>query len=141
LTVEGPDRIVRALNDLTTDVARIRSVLWRELETINSYEELARQASSEEVRAFFNHLAQEEKEHVAEATMLLRRLDPGQESHFQKEYAAAHFTGAAPAAAKPNPVEDLRLPRDPSRTPYAIPAPPSPIASGLTVGSLRRRAP
>ncbi len=152
LTVEVPARIVATvLNDLTTDVARVRTVLWRELETINHYEELARQASSDEVKAFFQHLAQEEKEHVAEATLLLRRLDPGQELFFQKDYAAGHFNGAAaakpvpPPVAAPKPtavaVEDLRLPRDLSRTPYAIPAPPAPSASGLTVGSLRRRTP
>ncbi|MGQ0506764.1 MAG: ferritin family protein [Myxococcaceae bacterium] len=172
------------LDDLTTDLARVRSVLLRELETINSYEELARQASNDEVKAFFLHLAKEEKEHVAEATLLLRRLDADQEAYFQKDYSAAHFAGQPPALTVdglgPNPrptvrtsspspaaafpvsssprpsargpatpkrgassaqVDDLRLPSDPARVPYALPSPPSTFASELTVGTLRRKAP
>jgi hypothetical protein len=123
--------------ELSTDVARVRLVLIRELETISTYEELARQASSEEIRAFFLHLAAEEKEHVAEATFLLRKLDAGQDAHFAKSYGEAHFTGQA---AKPAPVdEDLRVPAHPHKMVYAVPAPPNPVAGQLTVGSLRRK--
>src|SRR3954463_1688006 len=130
--------VAAALNDLTTDVARIRSVLLRELETVNNYEELARQAASEEVRAFFLHLAAEEKEHVAEATLLLRRLDADQDAHFKKDFPASHFQAAA---AKPHPAPRpgaLRVPADPRRVIHALPSPPSHYAGGLTVGSLRR---
>ncbi len=147
LTVAAtPTHRPRPVNDLSSDVARVRTALWRELETINHYEELARQASSEDVRTFFLHLANEEKEHVAEATALLRRLDAQQEVFFQKDYTAAHFSGAKPAAAPTPPskpvavtLEELRLPRDPSLTPYALPAPPSTSAHAFTVGVLKRR--
>lgn len=123
-----------------TDLARIRLVLLRELETINHYEELARAAESEEIRAFFLHLAEEEKEHVAEATYLLRKLDPGQEAHFQKDFSTAHFEGEAPHPVKPNGgLQDLRLPADPTKIVSALPASPSPSARPFTVGALRRR--
>ncbi|HLM45051.1 MAG TPA: ferritin family protein, partial [Myxococcaceae bacterium] len=69
-------------NDLSTDVALVRRVLARELETINEYEAFAQAASNPEVRAFFAHLAAEEKEHVAEATQMLRMLDSAQDTHF-----------------------------------------------------------
>lgn len=133
--------------ELTTDVARVRLVLSRELETISTYEELARQAKSEEIRAFFLHLAAEEKEHVAEATSLLRKLDAAQDAHFAKPIDPAHFTGAKPAEPAPPPsepsktglTEDLSQSPYPYRAAYAVPAPPNPLAGQLTVGSLRRK--
>jgi len=142
-----------------TDLARVRLVLLRELETINHYEELARAADSEEIRAFFLHLAEEEKEHVAEATFLMRKLDPGQEAHFAKDFSAAHFQGAppAPAPARPppppasatvsarpqpdGPLEHVRIPTDPRRVLTALPAVPHPAASPFTVGPLKRGGP
>jgi hypothetical protein len=92
-------------NDLSTDVALVRRVLARELETINEYEAFARAASSPELRDFFLHLAAEEKEHVAEAVHMIRLLDAGQEAHFSKPVVAGHFQGAiergAPAGTRP----------------------------------------
>lgn len=151
--------------DLSTDVALVRRVLARELETINEYAAHARAASTPELRDFFLHLAAEEKEHVAEAVHMLRLLDAGQEAHFNKPVVPEHFQGAiagrpspaqAPAAA-PAPAEPARPSGPPARggrngagveTPsllppervvYGVPAPPpSPGAQPLTVGSLRR---
>jgi hypothetical protein len=155
-------------NDLSTDVALVRQVLARELETINEYEASARAASTPELRDFFLHLAAEEKEHVAEAVHMLRLLDAGQEAHFAKPVTTGHFQGAleggpspaparapAPAPAAAAPAEPA--PRGPARggrngqaepTPglvqpervlYGVPAPPpSPGVQPLTVGSLRR---
>lgn len=129
------------------DVSRVRLVLMRELETINDYEELARQAESPDVRAFFLHLAQEEKEHVAEATFLIRKLDAGQEQQFQKDFqGGAHFGGApaaaaapaAPATPAPSSFDLGAIPADPRSVLHAIPAAPSANASPLTVGSLKR---
>ena len=138
-----------------TDVARVRLVLMRELETISVYEALAREAQADELRAFFEHLALEEKEHVAEATFLLRRLDPAQSQNLDKSFGAAHFEGkapepnieAAPEGAVGSPANtgafdadlDLRLPSDPRHVVHAIPAPPSKTAGAFTVGPLQRR--
>ncbi|WNG47041.1 ferritin [Archangium minus] len=145
-------------NDLSTDVALVRRVLARELETINEYEAHARASSSPEVRDFFLHLAAEEKEHVAEAVHMLRLLDAGQEAHFNKPVVTGHFQGAiegqpspAPAApptpstpaepAQPAPNGQAESPTllPPQRIVYGVPAPPpSPGTHPLTVGSLRR---
>lgn len=147
------------------DVARIRRVLARELETINEYEAFARASSSPEVRAFFLHLAAEEKEHVSEAVHMLRMLDTGQDAHFTKPYVPGHFEGtaAAPVGAPAAPVmtergapasppaslgvngRNGRLSTEPptslppQRLMYGLPAPPPAVESHpLTVGSLRR---
>lgn len=150
-------------NDLSTDVALVRRVLARELETINEYEAFARAASSPELRDFFLHLAAEEKEHVAEAIHMIRLLDADQEAHFAKPVTTGHFQGAIagakpatapapePAAPRepPAPAPSLRNGRggaieppalvEPQRVVYGVPAPPpNPGVQPLTVGSLRR---
>jgi hypothetical protein len=149
-------------NDITSDVARVRLVLNRELETINTYEELARQATDPGVKAFFLHLALEEKEHVAEAMFLIRQLDADQNAHFAKDFNVAHFNGpAASAAAVPVPVSVLiapkhvepsaptaataapvehvpHIPKNVHMMVHALPAPPSQLAGSLTVGPLKR---
>ncbi len=152
-----------------TDAARVRLVLMRELETISVYEALAREADSAEGKAFFEHLAKEEKEHVAEAIYLLRKFDAAQDADFDKPFSEAHFRGetaavpspgrpaeATPSAAEfPPPAaarsadadlqrrpfipEEHRIPAEPGLALYAIPAPPSPTAGTFTVGPLRRR--
>lgn len=135
--------------ELSTDVALVRRVLARELETINEYEAFARASSSPEIRDFFLHLAAEEKEHVAEAVHMLRLLDAGQEAHFSKPVVEGHFQGAiegkpspapAPApASQPTPPVGPPSLLPPQRVVYGVPAPPpSPGAQPLTVGSLRR---
>ncbi|WP_223632653.1 ferritin [Corallococcus sp. EGB] len=140
-----------------SDVARIRAVLARELETINEYEAYAEDSSHPEVKAFFLHLAAEEKEHVSEATHMLRMLDKGQDAHFAKPFVPGHFQAAAggapaaeptvapPPAPPPAPPSVGRLANEPltslppQRLIYGVPAPP-PSANGhpLTIGSLRR---
>jgi hypothetical protein len=145
-------------NDLLSDVARIRRVLARELETINEYEAFAQASSNPEVRAFFAHLAAEEKEHVAEATQMLRLLDSAQDTHFANPIAPGHFQkaiGATPASSPapsspPAPAPSGSGPKGtssvaesvsllpPDRVIYGLNAPPSQNAYPLTVGSLRR---
>ena len=125
-------------SELLNDVARIRRVLARELETINEYEAFAQASSSPEVRAFFAHLATEEKEHVAEATQMLRLLDSGQDAHFAKPHRRRPLPdgcagpGVRGPAAAPRPGQ--RRPRGssrisvlpPSRVIYSLTAPPPP---------------
>lgn len=141
-----------------SDVARIRAVLARELETINEYEAFAEDSSSPEVRAFFLHLAAEEKEHVSEATHMLRMLDKGQDAHFAKPFVPGHFqaaiAGASPepaaSGAEPSPAVSHAPPTvgriaaepltslPPQRLIYGVPAPPpSANSHPLTVGTLR----
>jgi hypothetical protein len=153
-------------SELLSDVARIRRVLARELETINEYEAFAQASSNPEVRAFFAHLAAEEKEHVAEATQMLRMLDSAQDTHFANPIAPSHFqkaigappapslapppapapappSAAAPAssgngAKVPSPAVEPVSTLPPTRVIYGLTAPPAKNAYPLTVGSLRR---
>ena len=105
------------------DAARVRSVLARELDTISEYEASAREAESEEVRAFLRHLAREEKEHVAEATALLRRRDAEQAAAWGDPGALEHFRGR---------------PRGPAAAAAPSPAAGGTAPTGWTVGSLKR---
>lgn len=122
------------------DVRLLRRVLARELDTISEYEEMAEQAEEEVVRAFFRHLADEEKEHVAEAMALIHERDPVQAREAQKEFSADHFlSGEEPAGAEPADV----APADAAPENDAAPAP---AGSGdnlytphFTVGSLKGR--
>ena len=123
-----------------TDVSLVRLTLMRELETINAYEEFATQATSEDVKIFLTHLANDEKEHVAEATALLRALDGIQDEIFKQDVSVAHMKGGTPhtplitvAAAPPKPL------------PLASPPAPRPgmsaptLSATFTVGSLKGR--
>mgnify|MGYP001210454097 CR=1 FL=1 len=107
---------------MPTDLELVRQVLARELDTINQYEQAAREAESELIRAFFRHLADEEKEHVAEAIQLLHQMDAAQRAHFSAvDVRVEHFAGAPSAAARP------------------APEPAAPPRHTFTVGSLKRR--
>ena len=119
---------------METDVQRVRQVLARELETISHYEALAAAAERPELRAFFLHLAEEEKEHVAEATAVLRRLDAGQDVQFHKPFPASHFEGPAAPAAEAPPAAPLS---DPRKALHATTSPPAPHGDTFTVGTLR----
>jgi rubrerythrin len=109
---------------MPSDVELVRQVLARELETINQYEQAAREADTELIRAFFRHLADEEKEHVAEAIQLLHQLDGAQRARASKVDVRLEHFGGAPA----------------HRAAAEHPAPPTPQATrSFTVGSLKRR--
>lgn len=148
-----------------TDMERVRHVLARELETISEYEQLSREAQDPRVRDFLAHLAAEEKEHVTEAVLVLRQLDPTQDEHFNRGVADDHFTSGAPGVSRSTsgpanashgavPVPRVSAPRlpapltvavpppdgtpvSPSNAVHAVPAPPSDVAIPFTVGSLR----
>lgn len=115
------------------DLALVRAVLARELETINEYEAFAQRASDPTIRAFFLHLAKEEKEHVSEAMHLIHHLDGDQEKQWQKaDVRPEHFMGAghgahATSEASPTPAPDASRPAP--RAPHLIPR--------FTVGSLK----
>lgn len=106
---------------LTRDLLALRETLARELDTINEYELLIEQAASPEVKALLAHLRDEEKEHVAECTEYIRRLDPVQDALFRADADAL-------VAGK-------------NRGDGIVTPPPGRVAMarGLTVGSLKRR--
>lgn len=100
------------------DLLALRTTLARELETINEYERLIDDAATPEVKSLLAHLRDEEKEHVAECMMYIRRLDPAQEAYFG--YSMEDLLGGAPRHGKTAPA-----PKAAPRTP------------GFTVGSLK----
>ena len=127
-------------NDLSTDVALVRQVLARELETINEYEAHARAASTPELRDFFLHLAAEEKEHVAEAVHMLRLLDAGQEAHFAKPVATGHFQGAIEGRASPAPAPASAPAPAPAAAAPSPAAPSEPASRGPARGGRNGQA-
>ena len=108
----------------------VRVALMRELETINHYQELHDLADDPEVRELLLHLMDEEKEHVAELTTILRRIDERQDSHFRSGHAERIEAGGAP----PSPGEKPPPPPETPQTPPSVGQ--RPTAGGLTVGSL-----
>lgn len=101
------------------DLAILRKALVRELETINHYQDLHDQASDPGVRQLMIHLMDEEKEHVAELTAMLRAHDPVQDRFFGEEHSEAIAQGNLQALA---------------RKPGGASTPA--FTGGLTVGSL-----
>ena len=136
---------VRSDRNLHSDLARVRRVLARELETINEYEAFAEESEDPRIQAFFRHLAGEEKEHVAEAMRVIELLDAGQAGHLARPFDLSHLESpVAPVAPRPAPrVEPTLGPVDllpPNRQLYSLQAPPHANAGVLTVGSLRNRS-
>lgn len=70
------------MNEEQEDVQVLRDILARELETINSYQNLLSRTLSPEVATFIEHIIDEEKEHVAESMTLINRIDERQAMRF-----------------------------------------------------------
>ena len=63
----------------------LRENLMGELAAINQYQEHIDEIDDEEVKKILGHIRDDEKEHVAELTKIIRKLDETQEEKFQKE--------------------------------------------------------
>ena len=63
----------------------LREDLVGELEAINQYQKHIDEVDNEEVKKILNHIRNDEKEHFAELTKIIRKLDEIQEEKFQKE--------------------------------------------------------
>lgn len=63
----------------------LRQDLVGELEAINQYQEHVDEITDEEVKKVLTHIMNDEKEHVAELTKVIRKVDEIQEEKFQKE--------------------------------------------------------
>jgi rubrerythrin len=64
--------------ELTNDKERIRLGIMAEMDAINLYKQLAEKADDNRVKDILNHVAEEEKHHVAEFLYLLNLLDDEQ---------------------------------------------------------------
>ena len=67
------------------DLEGLREDLIGEFQAINQYQEHIDATDDEEIKKVMSHIRDDEKEHVAELTKLLRSLDATQEEKFQKE--------------------------------------------------------
>lgn len=63
----------------------LREDLIGELEAINQYQEHMDLANNEEAKHVWEHIMNDEKEHVAELVKFIRQVDPVEEEKFQKE--------------------------------------------------------
>ena len=67
------------------DLNNLRQDLVGELEAINQYQEHIDEIDNEEIKKVLTHIMNDEKEHVAELTKIIRKIDAIQEEKFQKE--------------------------------------------------------
>jgi rubrerythrin len=128
---------------------RLRAVMARELETINEYEQYAAATADPEIKALFQHLADEEKEHVTEVYEVLKQRDAVQAAWEQGAHVQAIREGAfgdAIAAGMPKhshgqEAEEIAPPPAPvslpAPEPLATPSPQTvrPVPT-ITVGNL-----
>jgi len=63
----------------------LREDLIGELDAINQYQEHIDGTDNEEIKKVLSHIRDDEKEHLAELTKIIRELDKTQEEKFQKE--------------------------------------------------------
>ena len=67
------------------DLKNLREDLIGELGAINQYQDHVDETTNEEIKKVLGHIRDEEKEHFAELTKLIRKLDNTEEEKFQKE--------------------------------------------------------
>ena len=67
------------------DLNNLRQDLVGELEAINQYQEHIDEIDDEEIKKVLTHIMNDEKEHVAELTKIIRKIDAIQEEKFRKE--------------------------------------------------------
>lgn len=67
------------------DLKNLREDLIGELGAINQYQQHIDEIDNEEIKKVLGHIRDDEKEHLAELTKIIRKLDETQEEKFQKE--------------------------------------------------------
>lgn len=72
-------------NGVEVDLLMLRDDLVGELQAINQYQEHIDAVEDEEARHVLEHIRDDEKEHVAELTKVIQRLDATQRAKFEKE--------------------------------------------------------
>ena len=67
------------------DLKNLREDLTGELGAINQYQQHIDETDNEEIKKILGHIRDDEKEHFAELTKIIKKLDKTQEEKFQKE--------------------------------------------------------
>jgi rubrerythrin len=73
------------LEEREIDLGMLREDLVGELQAINQYQEHIEMLDDEDAISVLEHIRDDEKEHVAELTKLIQKLDPTQADKFAKE--------------------------------------------------------
>jgi len=73
------------MSDLSTDLNNLREDLKDELLAINHYQAHIDATDNHEIQKLLGHIRDEEKEHMAELTKLIRQLDPTENDKFAEE--------------------------------------------------------
>ena len=73
------------LEEREIDLGMLREDLVGELQAVNQYQEHIEMLDDEEAIGVLEHIRDDEKEHVAELTKLIQKLDPTQADKFAKE--------------------------------------------------------
>lgn len=71
--------------DIEVDLEMLRDDLVAELQAINQYQDHIDTIGNEEAIRVLEHIRDDEKEHVAELTKLIQKLDATQAEKFKKE--------------------------------------------------------
>jgi hypothetical protein len=83
---------------MADDVAVLREILQRELETINTYEDMITRLKDPGLRQIVEHITDEEREHVAEMYQLIVERDPRQQALTERSLQHVSGLAAAPAS-------------------------------------------
>jgi rubrerythrin len=76
---------ISELEERELDLEMLRDDLVGELQAINQYQDHIDSLENEEARRVLEHIRDDEKEHVAELTKLIQKLDPTQAEKFKKK--------------------------------------------------------
>ena len=76
---------INELEEREIDLEMLREDLIGELQAINQYQDHIDSLENDEARQLLEHIRDDEKEHVAELTRLIRMLDLTQAQKFEKE--------------------------------------------------------
>ncbi|MCS6915649.1 MAG: hypothetical protein RMK29_12640 [Myxococcales bacterium] len=126
------------------DVAILRDILQRELETINVYEALMERLADPRLRQIVAHITNEEREHVAEIYELILEQDAIQRATSQRgrQYLEDALAASPTPAAGATPTAKQDQPAMSPGRALDLTPPPPPVfpQSGWSVGPLRQRS-
>lgn len=81
----GCNHEMHNVDETLFDLEMLREDLIGELQAINQYQDHIDALESDEARQVLEHIRDDEKEHVAELTKLIQKLDATQAAKFKKE--------------------------------------------------------
>lgn len=84
------------MDPVESDLTLLRSLVARELETINVYRDLAKECADPVTKAFFLHVVDEEKVHIADTLQAIAVHDLDQAGLLRTGFSEGHAPGEIP---------------------------------------------